>query len=86
MYLHFGSNVVVSDSSVVAIFDIDNATSARATRDFLSLAEKRGQIVNIAGDIPKSFIICAENGKTTVYLSQLSSKTLDRRSQSPHLD
>jgi len=79
MYLHFGSNVVVPEETVVGIFDIDNTTGSHITRDFLKTAEQRGQIVNISGDIPKSFIICVEKGETAVYLSQLSSRTLERR-------
>ena len=86
MYLHFGSNVIVPDTAVVAIFDIDNATHSHITREFLNLAEKRGQIVNVSEDIPKSFIVCVENGKTAVYLSQLSSRTLKGRAGTARFD
>ncbi len=81
MYLHLGQNVVVPSDSVIGVFDIDNATSSHITRAFLSAAEKAGQIVNIFDYLPKSFIICSENGKTTIYLSQLASSTLLKRSE-----
>jgi len=86
MYLHLGQDVVVPKDAVIGIFDIDNATNSAVTREFLSRAEKNGVIVNIADDIPKSFIVCCESGRTTIYLSQLASATLLRRSESNRLD
>jgi hypothetical protein len=86
MYLHLGQDVVVPKDSVVGVFDIDNATSSVITREFLNKAEKSGEIVNIADDIPKSFVVCCEGGRTTIYLSQLASATLLRRSESNRLD
>lgn len=83
MYLHLGQDVVVPKDSIVGIFDLDNATSSHITREFLNRAEKAGEIVNIADDIPKSFVVCRdwETNKTTIYLSQLASATLLRRSE-----
>lgn len=45
---------------------------------------KRGRVVNVSFELPKSFVVCEKNGKITVYISQLSSKTLIKRSQSPY--
>ncbi|NCB52474.1 MAG: DUF370 domain-containing protein [Clostridia bacterium] len=81
MYLHLGQNVVVPEASVIGIFDIDNTTQSHITRAYLNRAEKAGLVINISDDIPKSFVICEENGKRTVYLSQLSSATLLKRSE-----
>ena len=41
-------------------------------------------VVNVSFELPKSFVVCEKNGKITVYISQLSSKTLIKRSQSPY--
>ena len=81
MYLHLGKNMVVRKSRVVAVCDLDNTTGSRITRDYLAGAEKSGSVVNVADDLPKSFVIYEENGKITVYLSQLSPATLLRRSR-----
>ncbi|MGE4484366.1 MAG: extracellular matrix regulator RemB [Oscillospiraceae bacterium] len=86
MYLHLGQNVVVPTSRIVGIFDIDNTTQSHITRAFLNQAEKSGQIINICDDIPKSFIVCEEDGKRTVYLSQLMSATLFKRSETVAFD
>lgn len=81
MYLHLGLNVVVPMRSVVGVFDLDNTTNSHITRAFLKNAEKAGQIVNISDDLPKSFIVCREDGMTRIYLSQLASSTLFKRSE-----
>ena len=80
MYLHLGQNVVVLESSVVGVFDLDNTTNSQITRKYLNHAEKEQRIVNVSDELPKSFIVCNEDNKTTVYLSQLSSQTLLKRS------
>ena len=80
MYLHLGQNVVVPESAVIGIFDLDNTTGSRFTRSFLANTEKAGNIINISEELPKSFVVCHEKDKTEVYLSQLSSQTLLKRS------
>ena len=81
MYLHIGQSVLVPISSVIGIFDMDNSTSSHITRAYLSRAEKEGRLVNVWDDLPKSFIICQEGEKVTVYLSQLGTQTLLKRSE-----
>jgi len=115
MYLHLGQGVVVPEADIIGIFDLDNTTSSRITRKFLSDAEKAGRVVNVSNELPNSFVVCGE-GKTVrrnvtttvtgpigyadslqgerarsgikenerfeikIYLSQLSSQTLLKRS------
>jgi hypothetical protein len=86
MYLHLGQNVVVPFSTVVGVFDLDNTTGSHVTRSFLSQAEKAGQVINVAEDIPKSFIVCAEENRTKIFLSQLSTATLMKRSETMKFD
>ena len=80
MYLHLGQSVMVPKKDVVAVFDLDNTSQSYLTRQFLSNAEKAGQVVNVSDDLPKSFVVCQSGGRTTVYLSQLNSATLLQRS------
>ncbi len=79
MYLHLGQETVVRTDTVVGIFDTDNATLSRHTRDFLTAAEKAGRVVSITCELPKSFVVCTDGEKQTIYLSQLSSATLRKR-------
>ena len=90
MYLHLGQNVVVPEADVIGIFDLDNATGSHITRKFLSDAEKAGKVTSVSDELPKSFILCssidakrpgAAHDGFAVYLSQLSSQTLLKRSE-----
>ena len=79
MYLHLGQDIVVRTDEIVGIFDLDTATIAKSTRAYLARAQKEGQVVNVTQELPKSFVVCAYRGKTTVYISQISSSTLLKR-------
>lgn len=81
MYLHLGQGMAVSYEDIIGIFDLDNTTGSHITRAFLERAEKAGNVVNISEDIPKSFVVCEKKGDEKVYLSQLSSQTLLKRSE-----
>lgn len=76
MYLHLGQDTVITTESIIAMFDIDACTISKKTRDFLAMAEKKKQVVNVSYELPKSFVICEKNGETIVYITQLSTKTL----------
>jgi len=70
----------VKKTDVIGIYDLDNCSSSHITRDFLAKAERAGQIVGVAEELPKSFVIVNIDGGTKVYLSQLSTATLQKRS------
>ena len=85
MYLTIGKNTVIREDEIIGVFDLDNCSQSFLTREFLSAAEKAGSVLNAAEDIPNSFLICAEQKQnaekesSTVYLSQSTSRTLERR-------
>lgn len=81
MYLHLGQNTVVDTEQLLGVFDLDNSTVSKHTRDFLARAQKEGRVVNVSMELPKSFVVCRDKEGETVYLSQLSSATMLRRSQ-----
>lgn len=78
MYISIGNDMAVRESSIIGIFDIDNASTSRRTRLFLNKAEREGQVVP-CDDLPKSFIVTAEYGLTRVHLTALSQATLEKR-------
>lgn len=80
MYLDLGQSVVVPDKEILGIFDLDNATWAYKTREFLEQAEAEGRAVWLGDDLPRSFVLVGgEDEPPTVYISQLSSATLLNR-------
>jgi len=83
--LHLGQNVVVPEAAVIGIFDLDNTTGSHITRKFLSDNEKEGRVISVSDELPNSFIVCNEAGGNKVYLSQLSSQTLLKRSETSAL-
>lgn len=78
MYLSIGNDMAVREKSIIGIFDLDNTTTSRRTREFLDGAEKEGQVVP-CDDLPKSFLLTAEYGLPRVYLTSLNVQTLGRR-------
>lgn len=79
MYLHLGGGAVVRTESIVGVFDLDNTSQSHITRKYLSRAEKSGQVINVAEDIPKSFVVCKDCDGMRVYLCQMASQTLFKR-------
>ena len=78
MYLSIGNDMAVRQSSIIGIFDMDNTSTSKRTKLFLEMAEKMGQVVP-CDDLPKSFIVTTEYGFERVYLTTLSSSTLEKR-------
>ena len=79
MYLHLGEKTVIRINNIIGIFDLDNTTVSKKTREYLARAQKDGCVVNVSYELPKSFIVCEENKEKKIYISQLSSQTLYRR-------
>ena len=78
MYLNIGSDMAVRDKSIIGIFDMDNTSTSKRTREFLSNSEKEGQVVP-CDDLPKSFVLPAEYGMNRIYLTSLNTATLEKR-------
>ena len=82
MYLHLGSNVSVPTEDVVGIFDLDNASTSRITRQYLRAAEEEGMVITVGTDLPKSIVVCCPRGSwQRVYISPLAAATLLGRAE-----
>lgn len=83
MYIHLGQETVVNENDVIGIFDIESTTVSKNTRKFLTVAEKKKRVVNVSYELPKSFIVCCDkkSKEKKVYISQISSSTLLKRSR-----
>ena len=79
MYIPIGSDMSVRDKSIIGIFDLDNTTCSKHTRNFLTKAEENGEVVTVSDDLPKSFLLTAEYGMERVYLCQFNAQTLEKR-------
>lgn len=81
MYLHLGEKTVIRTDNILGIFDLDNTSVSKHTRNFLAEATKQGRVINVSYELPKSYIICKEKEDWKVYISQISSNTLLKRKQ-----
>lgn len=79
MYLHLGNNTIIRKDNIIGIFDLDNSTVSVKTREFLSNAEKSGNVINVSAELPKSFVVCREKNGCKIYICQLSPVTLIKR-------
>lgn len=80
MYVHLGMETVVREDDIIGIFDLDSTTVSKHTRKFLNVAEKEKKVFNVSFELPKSFVVCGNKKNNKIYISQLSSSTLYKRS------
>lgn len=81
MYLSIGNDMAVREHSIVGIFDLDNTTTSKRTREFLENAEKEGQVIP-CDDLPKAFLLTDEYQLPKIYLTPLTTQTLTTRLES----
>ena len=88
MFLHLGENTVISSAEIIGIFDMDNTTVSKATRDYLSKMQKDKKIIDVSLDLQKSFVLCKDrdSGENVVYISPISTQTLLKRIQNSKIE
>lgn len=75
MYVYLGEGTVINTSEIIGIFDMDTSTVNKATRDYLTNAEKNKKTVYVNYELPKSFIVCSDK----IYICPLNTATLLKR-------
>ena len=78
MYLSIGNDMAVREQSIIGIFDLDNTSTSKRTREFLNRGEREGSVVP-CDDLPKSYVLTAEYGFQRVYLTPFNTATLEKR-------
>ena len=80
MYLYLGQDSVGLTDDVVGIFDLDNTTVSKITREMLRKTEQKKETLAVGFDLPKSYVVCADKSKkNTVYLCSVTPSTLAKR-------
>lgn len=80
MYLHLGGNTVIKNDDIIGIFDLDKTTVSARTRGYLAAKEKQKKVIYCSDELPQSFVITQSHNKEKVFISQISGKTLFKRS------
>ena len=79
MYLQIGTDKFIETENIIAVLDLDNTTVSKATREYLNNAQKQNEVETVSFDLPKSFIVCEEQGKRKIYISALNTATIYKR-------
>ena len=80
MYLNIGQDTIITDKNILGIFDLDNTTVSKSTREYINTASKNGECITVSiEELPKSFIVVAENDKKEIYISPLNTSTIFKR-------
>ena len=80
MYLNIGQDTVIIDKDILGIFDLDNTTVSKSTREYINNSEKNGECITISiEELPKSFIVCEEPDGKAIYISPVSVGTILKR-------
>jgi hypothetical protein len=79
MYLQIGTEDFIKTEDIIGVFDLDNTTVNKATRDYLNEAQKADVVKTVTFDLPKSFIVTEENGQRRVFISALNTATIYKR-------
>ena len=85
MFLHLGNDVYISEKDIIMIGNLDTATVSRYTKSYLEKCEKAHLIETVCTDIPKTFVVSRKKDKDKVYLTNISSGTLVKRSENSML-
>lgn len=80
MVLHLGADTMIPKREIVGIFDLENTSVSPRTRDFLAMAQRRQEVINVSiEELPKSFVVCQTDAGQRVYISPIAPSTLRRR-------
>ncbi len=80
MYLELGQETVITDKNILGIFDLDNTTVSKATREYINTAEKNGECITVdLEELPKSFVVTTNNSERKIYISPFNTSTIFKR-------
>ena len=79
MYLQIGKESFIKAENIIGVFDLDNTTVNKATREYLNSAQKNNEVETVSFDLPKSFIVTSEKGERKIYISSLNTSTIYKR-------
>ena len=79
MFVHLGQDSVVNMKDITGIFDIENTSTSKDTREFLVKMSKDNKVIYVNEDLPKSFVIAKKGEDEIIYITSISASTLKKR-------
>lgn len=80
MFLHIGADTEVIKKDIIVVIDVKAVNTSDITKEFLKKAYNEGMVVEVAPR-PKSVVVVEEGSKDVIYLSPISSTTLQKRAE-----
>ena len=84
MFLHIGNRISVKKKNIIGIFDLDNTTVSKISREFININQKSGRVIYTDTDLPRSFVLLEEGDGFSIRLSRISSVGLKVRAESDY--
>ncbi len=78
-YVNIGGVHILPKSEILGVFDLDAASTGTDTKRFLANSEKKGRAISVSYDLPKSFVLVSSGRKEQVYITTLSTSTIEGR-------
>ena len=72
----------IRDRDIIGIFNLETTTISPRGREFLNYAQKNGAVVSLSEELPQCYVL-ADAPVDTVYLSELSSTAMKKRTEAP---
>jgi hypothetical protein len=65
--------MILDDNDVIGVFDVDNASHSKLTREFLQARQDLGELITLADGLPR-YMTVTSDGKT--YLTHFAAKSI----------
>ncbi|MDR0917406.1 MAG: hypothetical protein LBN02_09515 [Oscillospiraceae bacterium] len=76
MYYYLGGGEVVDDGEIIGVFDADNCTAAKSTREYLERRQSRGELKSLADGEPRYIVVTASRRGEKAYFTQFRPKSV----------
>ena len=79
MYVHIGNDTVINSEEIIAILDIKSLEKKDSLENVCKNINISDKIIDVSEKNKKSLIITVEKNETRGYISNISTSTLERR-------
>ena len=79
MFLQLEHGESIAEKDIIGVFDLDAAGASPLTKPLFIRKEEQKGVVNLASDLPVSFVLAQGEYDDTVYISGLSTESIVKR-------
>lgn len=82
MYIHIGKDIVIKNEEIIGVFNLDYIKNTKEYRNFYKNLEEKKQIINIAQNQEKTFILVKKENTFKGYITNIGANTILKRKKS----